>query len=976
MKNLNSLFSKPLTIVGLAASAVLLSACGVIGTNDNGRGKTLADLPEATAPDTTVKIDVVEMERIEQSYQKALRVAQEPALRQQIMVRIADLEMMRSEAAQLAATDVRRFYDQPIAMYRELLAQHEKNPEPIKGIASDQLRYKLAKALSLDGRNDEAAQVLDQLAATNPQSPFMAETQFRRAEKAFADGDYAAAERNYESVVNGDSPALQQNALYMKGWAQFKRGDYDLALQSFAQVLDQLVGANTQPDKIDQVLVDIGAAKTNLVNDTLRVMGLSLSYLDGAKSIADMEAQLGGARAYSYLLYQQLGQLFLDQKRFTDSAETYQHFVTHNSDSDFAPSFSIKAIDVYQQGDFPSLILPAKQEFVQRYGVRSRYWTERQGEIGDNAKAYLHQSLQELAQYEHAQAQTLKATNKSDAGAAFARAADWYREFVQTFPADPQVAEMTFLLAESLYDAGDLAAAVDAYEKVAYDYKDKIRGADSAYSAILLSQQLTQHLTLQHARSRQLNSAAPNSADNEVVWQERKIENALRFAETYPTDTRAVAVLAEAATELLQQNRFTEANAVAERVIAWQPPAEGSLQFTSWLVLGHCRFELKDYAAAEQAYSRVLNLLPAYGKTPGAPNAQQVRERIAASIYQQADAQLIAGDKDAAIQQLLRITEVTPDTEIAAKAQYDAGVYLIEQEKWAQAEKVYLTFRQKYGQHALAATLPAKMVLIYQNQSKWQQAADELVVMERTSKDPDVKRQSLYMGAELYEKSGKHAQAIEQYRRYATEYPRPLANNLEAQFKLTELYRDNNQKDQRLYWLQNIVTTHNRAGNAKTDRSGYLAAMAQTELAQPAYDEFVRIPLTLPLKASLQRKRAALEKALKSQEQVLAYGVSEFTTQASFKVGEIYAQLSRDLMKSQRPKELDELALEQYEILLEEQAYPFEEKAIEIHQANAQRSWKGIYDPWVKRSFEALSKLLPARYKKDETRVEVSNDIQ
>src|SRR5690606_29964644 len=132
-------------------------------------------------------------------------------------------------------------------------------------------------------------------------------------------------------------------------------------------------------------------------------------------------------------------------------------------------------------------------------------------------------------------------------------------------------------------------------------------------------------------------------------------------------------------------------------------------------------------------------------------------------------------------------------------------------------------------------------------------------------------------------------------------------------FKLTELYAASGERDKRNYWLQNIINTHQRAANAKTDRSIWLAASAQAELAQPAYDEFARIQLTLPLKNSLQRKRAALEKALKAQEQILSYGVAEFTTNASFTIGEIYAQLSRDLMASQRPKELDELALEQYE---------------------------------------------------------------
>ncbi|HEY0894039.1 MAG TPA: tetratricopeptide repeat protein [Cellvibrio sp.] len=951
------------TLIALAMGAVLqLQGCSLVGLGDDGRGKTLADLPAAKLPDAKAKVAVLDMARIEQSYQRALSVAEDPALRQQILVRLADLEMARSEKAQLDASDMRRHYDKPIAMYNELLTMQGKGVEPAKGIAADQLRYKLAKAMSLDGRNDEAAAVLDQLVVTNPDSKFMAETQFRRAEKSFADGDYAAAERNYDAVVKGNNPELQQNALYMKGWAQFKRGDYDLALNSFARVLDQLIGHAKNPNDVDAALTDIGASKANLVKDTLRVMGLSLSYLEGAKSISELQTQLGGGRAYEYLLYQQLGQLYLDQKRFTDSAETYQHYVQHNSNSDFAPSFSIKVIDVYQQGDFPSLILPAKQDFVERYGISSNYWTQRKGAIGDNALAYLHQSLQELAQFEHAQAQNFRATKNAEATAAFGRAAKWYREFVQTFAKDTQVAEMTFLLAECLNEAGDLPAAMDAYEQVAYGYMDKLRGADAGYAAILLPQQL-----VQSARS------LPDTRLQE--WQNRKIQNALNFADVYNTDPRAVVVLAEAANDLLQQNRYVDAKMVAERVIEWQPPAEGKLLFSSWLILGHSRFETKEYAAAEQAYVQVLNLLPAYGKNPGAPSAQQVRERIAASIYQQADASLQFGDKDSAIAQLLRITQVTPDTEIAAKAQYDAGVYLIEQEKWAQAENVYLGFRKKYPNHQLISTLPAKMVLIYQNQSKWQLAADELVVMERTSTDPDVKRQSLYMGAELYEKSGKRAQAIEQYRRYATEYARPLANNLEAQFKLTELYGVAGDKEKRLFWLQNIINTHNRAGNAKTDRSTYLAASAQAELSQPAYDEFTRIQLTLPLKTSLQRKRAALEKALKAQEQVLAFGVSEFTTEASFKIGEIYAQLSRDLMNSQRPKDLDELALEQYEILLEEQAYPFEEKAIEIHQTNAQRSWKGTYDAGVKRSFDALAKLLPARYNKTESRLEVSNEI-
>jgi hypothetical protein len=83
-------------------------------------------------------------------------------------------------------------------------------------------------------------------------------------------------------------------------------------------------------------------------------------------------------------------------------------------------------------------------------------------------------------------------------------------------------------------------------------------------------------------------------------------------------------------------------------------------------------------------------------------------------------------------------------------------------------------------------------------------------------------------------------------------------------------------------------------------------------------------------------------------------------------MAELYRQLGTDLMASERPKDLDAEAREQYDVLLEEQAFPFEEKAIELHETNAQRTGTGIYDEWVQRSFEVLAKLKPARYAKAE----------
>jgi hypothetical protein len=60
---------------------------------------------------------------------------------------------------------------------------------------------------------------------------------------------------------------------------------------------------------------------------------------------------------------------------------------------------------------------------------------------------------------------------------------------------------------------------------------------------------------------------------------------------------------------------------------------------------------------------------------------------------------------------------------------------------------------------------------------------------------------------------------------------------------------------------------------------------------------------------------------------------------------------------------------------LEEQAYPFEEKAIHIHESNVERVAQGIYDQWVQKSFSKLKVLDPGRYAKSEKGETIASKI-
>jgi len=580
------------------------------------------------------------------------------------------------------------------------------------------------------------------------------------------------------------------------------------------------------------------------------------------------------------------------------------------------------------------------------------------------------------SKYEHALAQDLREPNvgageSPDAAATqtrsiehYAKAARWYEEFVETFPDDEQTPQMVFLLGETYYESGQLAKAVTAYERVAYEYVDPANGAEAGYSAILTLNELAE-------------AAAPAEREQ---WLRQKTTSSLTFSDYYPDDERAPKVLATAAQSLLNNGENERAVAAATRLTQWQPRQDTALMRTAWLIVGQAQFDLENYPAAENAYREVLAMMPQPRPGEPAPNydgpsREQVVERIGAAMYQQAEQSLAADDKAGAVEQLLRVANLAPGSDASIKAQYDAGTYLMDLERWQDAERVLLNFRNAYPTHELSATLPAKLVVVYQEMEQWQAAAEELQLMAQNDDDPEVRRQSLYLSAELSEKSGNLNNAIASYSEYANRYSRPFDETLEAANKVVQLSEQIGADEQRRAWLNRLIELDANAGESRSERSRTLAAMAASEFAEEAYQRFERIPLTLPLKQSLDRKRAALDDTLQAYERILDYGVAEYTTLASYRIGKVYVQLSRDLMDSERPPDLDALELEQYQILLEEQAFPFEEKAIDVHTANARRSWSGIYDDWVKQSFDVLAELLPARYGKEEKVANYSETI-
>ena len=416
-----------------------------------------------------------------------------------------------------------------------------------------------------------------------------------------------------------------------------------------------------------------------------------------------------------------------------------------------------------------------------------------------------------------------------------------------------------------------------------------------------------------------------------------------------------------AAEQLYKLGELQAALAAAQPILG-RVDAPPELRKVAWTIDGHVNFDLADYGAAEVAYINVKNLTAADD-----PERANLEELIASSVYKQGEFERDQGNLDFAVAHFSRVAKVAPLSEIVATADYDVASTLLAMEDWNRAAASLEAFRSKYPDHESVNDIGRSLAETYEKSGQAHQAAAEY---QRIADNPDepfeIRREALWHTAELYEQNMDSNRAAGVWIAFVEQYPYPLNDSMQLREKLMNHYAEQSNETERLAWMQKIINADAQAGSERSDYSKTLAAKATLELAGPKLASFNAIQLTAPLPESLKLKKQFMEQALEAYGRAADYGIVDTTTEATFRIAEIYHQLSRDLMASQRPAELSAEEIEQYDILLEEQAFPFEEQAIEIHEANTLRASDGFYNDWIQASFDELAALLPARYAKAE----------
>src|SRR5688572_17298572 len=819
-----------------------------------------------------------------------------------------------------------------IALYEKLLTQYPSYAD------NDKVLYQMARAFDELGRTEEAIDTMERMIRTNPNSSHIDEVQFRRGEYFFTRRRFRDAENAYSGIINvGAKSSFYELALYKLGWTFYKQELYEEALHKYMALLDYKVSIGYD---FDQTHTEDDERR---VADTYRVISLSFSNLGGPDAVKEYYATFG-KRSYEDRVYKDLGEHYLTKLRYDDAAKTYKTFVALYPFHRAAPRFSMRVVDTFTQGGFPQLVLESKREFASKYGLQAEYWKHVAPEESPDVIAYLKTNLRDLATHYHAEYQSTQ-----EAGAKltnYREASRWYGDYLKSFPTDADAPSINYQLADLLLENQDFGDAAKQYERTAYGYPAHARSADAGYAAV-------------YAYRQQLKSASP---EQQNAIKRDTVASSLRFTDAFPKHESAATVLGAAADDMYEMKDYGAAVESAQRVIDSYPDADAAIRRSAWIVVAHGSFELTKYPEAEQAYAQVLAVTP---------DADETRvtfvDNLAASIYKQGEIANEAKDYRAAADHFLRIRTAAPTSVIRAGAEYDAGAALVRQEDWTKAVEVFKAFRSSFPEHKLQLEAAKQIANAYKQSGQLALAAGEYDSIASQSDDPVLRSEALLVAGDLYEKSNAGEKALAAYTRYVNEFPKPVDIALETRFKIAEMHKA--AKNEPLYHkeLETIVRLDADAGKERTGRTRALAGRSALGLAEKLYKDFVAVQLRQPFETSLKDKQQRMDVTIEALDRLVDYEIADLTAAATYYMAETYLNFSRSLVESERPNDLKPDELEEFEEALDEEAFPFEEKAIGVHEKNVELLQTGVLNEWTEKSLGKLTVLMPGRYAKNES---------
>lgn len=847
---------------------------------------------------------------VAQKYRALLDLPGTPLERKpELLLRLAELAFEEESAKLKTAYELGTYvnlapgerYPGSIGYYKRLVGEYPDSPQALTGF------YNLGFLYSEERLLQEAASAYKEVLRRDPENPYTPEIHMRLGESAFSLGRYVEAADHYEKVVEGKRDDYRDKANFKRGWCFYKLERYPQAVLLFDRVLDRQKSGNT-----------------DLLLETIDVMGKCFVEEGGVKGVTDYLAKASTAQLYGDLIYQKVGDLYRERSRYEEAAAAYTRAVEAFPRTDLALEIEKGLLASLTALRDTEGINVRRRKWVDLYGPGTGWDEANRAALGAERDRMIEEGLRLSALYRHSRAQ------RGEGG--LETALEIYAAYGNLF-GDKTINgyEMAFSRAQALKEAGRFFDASSLYKAIAEMDAPQTHREEASFKRIEVLDLLRQ---------------------KDAAYFGSFLSAHEDYVRLNPSSSHVPQILFTFAEHLFAADRLDEARGAFLRVAEGFP----DFRFTPLAVerIARCDFRQQNYAQAEARGRRAVAMaLPAASKA-------ELETLISFSVFKQAEEAEEKGDLENAVKHFFRLADEYPASEAAQVSLYRGAENLRKLGRAQEAAEVFNRIAAQYKDSKYAQSALTLSSEILSSLGDWKGVADNYEKLYRRNPDDPEGAENLFKTALAREKAGQTEPSAKLFEEFSGKY-KDSPKVAQAYYKVAVIREKAGQEKE-------AALLYEKAWKAEAPpEEGVYRAKAALRLSEIQLSAYKAIALKGNMEKALAQKEKSLDLVLAKLGESAAFPYPDTLAASLYYAGEAFEEMKTAILESERPKGLSAEELEQYQFLLEEKAFPLENRAVELYRKGLAATVKnGIHNEWVDKMYQRLEVLMPTAYQRTE----------
>ncbi len=781
------------------------------------------------------------------------------------------------------------------------------------GYGSDALLYGIAYALYEEGREQEAMQAFEELVRDYPPSTYFIEASFRLGEYYYDIYQNIDAMDAYLRVLEFPKSGFYDKALYKMGWLYYRIDEIEDSASSFLKAFERS-GTYKKGGFQDEALSGV-------------VMSLG-RFADHTKALEFLNRQL--VTDNSATVYFKLADRLVAETRYREALKVYQSFVEKFPVSDKLPFIFDQMAHLYDNLDDKKKSTEMRFLLITRFNPESLKAGGDAEASGDLAKLVADSIITLLRESQRTAGKA--ATGGGRDAAALTRIIRIARIYNESFVEGKLRKEVTVALAEALFEMEYYSKAASEYENAVALEDDLKKAGDIAYTAFLTYE----IVFYRYDKNKRATTDIVRKLAMVLTSYRSKFEKADKLQQ----------VIYKMADVYARAGNYALASSLVADIAMGKDAARAYKKAADFALSGG------DLAGAEPLYSKLVSL----------EGGSENKEKLSAIRYKLAEGLFDQGELAAARDKFNEAYATSKRSKVA-----ESSLIMIARIEMEEGEgDEFRAFKAAVMRIVKHNTLSRAPVVLLVEAGRMIEDVEPAVAAglylygAGLAKGSAESFKLYYASALLYEKAEMPVDQEKALRSALRSKGVVPALRPELTYRLGFLQMELGRGSSALRTLKPLT-------DSKTMDDMYVIK-ARLLLLASRLEDYKELRLTHPFEKTLKRKTQLIERLVRDYTRIAAKASTvapEVLPQVFFSMGSAFENFRDSIINSDRPRGLTKDEKIEYQFLLEEMAYPYDERSVEAYEKTLKSALvQSLYDKWLFKGVARLAYLRPVLYKR------------